>query len=212
MAEQGKKEKKDAGQAVAAGDDADLAPIDLQVAWRLLPFMRPHLRLVLLGLGLMFTVTALGLLGPKLLGATVDAIDQRDADRAARAAGLLGAAFVGLYLGRFAMGWALGVLGQRILYDLRTTLYEHLERQALSFFQRWPVGRLVTRVTGDVEALAELFSVGVITILSDVVTIVGVALVLLWTDLELALLGLSALPPLAALVLVMRRPIRAANR
>ncbi len=207
-----KKEPDGAQQAVAADDDADLAPIDLQVAWRLLPFMRPHLRLALLGLGLMFVVTAVGLLGPKLLGATIDAIDQRDGPGALRRAGLLGAAFVALYLGRFAQGWLLSVLGQRILYDLRTTLYTHLERQALSFFQRWPVGRLVTRVTGDVEALAELFSVGMITILSDVVTIVGVAAVLLWTDVELALLGLSALPPLGALVLVMRRPIRAANR
>lgn len=201
-----------ARRVVAADDDADLAPIDLQVAWRLVPFVRPHLRLVALGLGLMLLVTALGLLGPKLLGATVDAIDRRDGPGAARAAALLGAAFVGLYLARFAQGWTLGVLGQRILYDLRTTLYAHLERQALSFFQRWPVGRLVTRVTGDVEALAELFSVGMITILSDVVTIVGVSAVLLWTDLELALLGLSALPPLALLVAVMRRPIRAANR
>lgn len=198
--------------AVAADDDADLAPIDLQVAWRLVPFALPHLRLVGLGLGLMFLVTALGLLGPRLLGATVDAIARRDATGASRATGLLGAAFVGLFLARFAQGWVLSVLGQRILYDLRTRLYEHLERQALSFFQRWPVGRLVTRVTGDVEALAELFSVGMITILSDVVTIVGVAAVLLWIDLELALLGLSALPPLAALVLVMRRPVRAANR
>lgn len=198
--------------AVQPDDDADLRPVDLQVAWRLLPFARPHLRLVALGLGLMLVVTAFGLLGPRLLGATVDAIAARDADGVLRWTLLLGASFVGLFLGRWAQGYALGVLGQRILYDLRVTLYEHLERQALSFFQRWPVGRLVTRVTGDVEALAELFSVGMITILSDVVTIVAVAGVLLWIDLELALLGLSALPPLLCLVLVMRRPVRGANR
>ncbi|MCO5167684.1 MAG: ABC transporter ATP-binding protein/permease [Planctomycetes bacterium] len=198
--------------AVAADHDADLRPVDLQVAWRLVPFTRPHLRLLLLGLALMLAVTGFGLLGPRLLGATVDAIAARDPDGVLRGTALLGGSFVGLFLFRWAQGFTLGVLGQRILYDLRTTLFAHLERQALSFFQRWPVGRLVTRVTGDVEALAELFSVGMITILSDVVTIVAVAAVLLWIDLELALLGLSAMPPLFCLVLVMRRPIRGANR
>lgn len=200
------------GKAVAADDDADLKPVDLGVAWRLMPFARPHLRLVLVGLALMLLVTALGLTGPRLLGMTVDAIGRRDAGAVQWAATLLGAAFLGLYLARATQGFVLAVLGQRILYDLRTTLYAHLERQALAFFQRWPVGRLVTRVTSDVEALAELFSVGMITIVSDVVTIVGVSAVLFSIDVELALLGLSALPPLLAVLLVMRRPIRGANR
>lgn len=200
------------GKAVAADDDADLRPVDLDVAWRLVPYARPHLRLVILGLALMLLVTALGLAGPKLLGATIDAISARDAAAVQRAASLLAAAFVGLYLMRSAQGLVLALLGQRILYDLRTALYAHLERQALAFFQRWPVGRLVTRVTSDVEALADLFSVGMITIVSDVVTIVGVSIVLFSIDVELALLGLSALPPLLAVLLLMRRPIRGANR
>lgn len=199
-------------KAVAADDDADLRPVDLGVAWRLVPFARPHLRLVVAGLALMLLVTALGLTGPRLLGDTIDALGAKDAAAVQRAALLLGAVFLGLYLARSTQAFVLAVLGQRILYDLRTALYEHLERQALAFFQRWPVGRLVTRVTGDVEALAELFSVGMITIVSDVVTIVGVSVVLFTIDVELALLGLSALPPLLAVLLLMRRPIRGANR
>lgn len=199
-------------KAIAADDDADLRPVDLGVAWRLVPFARPHLRLVVAGLALMLLVAALGLTGPRLLGDTIDALGAKDAAAVQRAALLLGAVFLGLYLARSTQAFVLAVLGQRILYDLRTALYEHLERQALAFFQRWPVGRLVTRVTGDVEALAELFSVGMITIVSDVVTIVGVSVVLFTIDVELALLGLSALPPLLAVLLLMRRPIRGANR
>ena len=199
-------------QAVAADDDADLRPIDLSVAWRLLPYLRPHLRLLAAGLAAMLAVTGLGLLGPLLLGRAVDAITARDPDGLWRATGLLGLVGLGLYLARWAQGWLLALLGQRVLYDLRVRLFSHLERQALAFFQRWPVGRLITRVTGDVEALAELFSVGMVTMLSDVVTILGVSVVVLVIDWRLALWGLSALPFLFALVLVMRRPIRAASR
>jgi ATP-binding cassette, subfamily B, multidrug efflux pump len=190
----------------------DRRPMDLGVAWRLLPFARPHARLMGVGLALMLVVTALGLSGPKLLGATVDAIAKKDGAAIARAAALLACIDLLLYLGRWAQGYTLTIVGQRVLFDLRTTLYARLEEQALAFFQRWPVGKLVTRVTGDVEALAELFSVGMVTILSDIVTVVGVAVVLFTIDAELALLGLSALPPLALLVGLLRRPIRSANR
>lgn len=201
-----------AGFKLAADDDADLRPVDVSVAWRLLPFVRPHARLLALGLLVMLVGTAFGLATPKLMGAIVDAIERRDAETITRAASLLAVIYLALYLTRWAQGYALTVLGQRILLDLRARLYAHLERQALAFFQRWPVGRLVTRVTGDVEALAELFSSGLVTILSDVVTIAGVGLVLFTVDTELALLGLSALVPLTVIVFAMRQPIRAANR
>ena len=197
---------------VAADDDADLRPVDLSVAWRLLPYLRPHLRLLGAGVLVMFAVTGFGLLGPRLLGNGIDAVTRRDGDGLLRAAAALGAVSLGLYVARAVQGWLLVLLGQRVLYDLRLRLFSHLEAQSLAFFQRWPVGRLMTRVTGDVEALAELVSSGLITIGSDLITIAGVGVALLLIDLELGLLGLSALPFLSALVLVMRRPIRAASR
>ena len=199
-------------EAVAKDDEADLRPMDLAVAWRLLPFLRPHLRLLVAGCLVMLLVTGLGLLGPKLLGMAVDAITRGDQRGLLVAAGVMLAVQVAQYLARWGQGWLLALLGQRVLLDLRTRLFAHLELQALAFFQRWPVGRLLTRVTGDVEALAELFSAGMVTIMSDVATIAGVVVVVFLIDVELALVGLSALPLLFGLVLLMRRPIRAASR
>lgn len=198
--------------AVAADDEADLRPIDLSVAWRLLPFLRPHLRLLIAGLLAMLSVAGLVLVGPLLLGQAVDAITRRDEPGLTRACALLGATYVTLYATRWAQGWLLALLGQRVLFDMRLRLFQHLEGQALAFFQRWPVGRLITRVTGDLEALSELFSAGMVTMLSDAVTIAGVSVVVLVLDWRLALHGLSALPFLFGVVLVMRRPIRAAAR
>ena len=79
--------------------------------------------------------------------------------------------------------------GQRIMFDLRMEIYGHLQRLDLRYYDRNPVGRLMTRVTSDVDVLNELFTSGVVTVFGDVFTLVGIMVVMLWMDWRLALVA-----------------------
>src|SRR3990172_9077398 len=99
-------------------------------------------------------------------------------------------AFLAILLGSFALEfvqtWTLQMTGQRIMFDLRMQIYRHLQRIDLRFYDRNPVGRLMTRVTTDVDALNELFTSGVVAVFGDVFTLVGIIGVLIWMDWRLA--------------------------
>ena len=88
--------------------------------------------------------------------------------------------------------------GQRIMFDLRMQIYRHLQRLDLQYYDRNPVGRLMTRVTTDVDVLNELFTSGVVAIFGDVFTLVGIMVVLVWMDWRLALVAFSVLPLIVA--------------
>jgi ATP-binding cassette subfamily B multidrug efflux pump len=105
--------------------------------------------------------------------------------------------------------WLLDLAGQTALLDLRVALFRHLQRLSSSFYDRTPVGRLVGRTTTDVEALAELFSSGVVTILGDFVNLAAMTAVLLWISWPLALLCFAVAPILVLLTLWVRRKVRA---
>jgi ATP-binding cassette subfamily B protein len=206
------------GFDLAADDEADLRPIDLSVARKLVPYVRPFAKLVLLGAGLVLLKTGIGLLGPKLQGQILDAVavslktPERDASPAIRIAAILLAVQTVLFFLTWAQGYTLSILGQRVLFNLRHDLFAHIEGLSSAFFQRWPVGRLVSRVANDVEALAELFSTGLVTIVGDIATIVGVTAVLLASNFKLALVTLAALPVLFAITAGFRQPVRRAHR
>lgn len=103
---------------------------------------------------------------------------------------LLSSSFVLEYIETYTMQ----MMGQKIMFDLRMEIYRHLQRLDLRFYDTNPVGRLMTRVTTDVDALNELFSSGVISIFRDVVLLVGIMILLLWMDWRLALVAFSVLP------------------
>ncbi len=88
--------------------------------------------------------------------------------------------------------------GQRIMFDLRMAIYRHLQRLDLRYYDRNPVGRLMTRVTSDVDVLNDLFTSGVVTIFGDVFTLVGIMVVMLWMDWRLALVAFAVLPLIVA--------------
>lgn len=220
--ERGEEKKKDDGTKpvqpeqgnfeLAADDEADLRPVDLSVLYKLLPYVKPYRGIFFSALGLVLIRTLAGLAGPKLQGWVLDAVRLGDKDAAQRwAVGLIVAQTL-LFLVSWVMGYQLLKLGQWILYDLRHDLFNHVERRSPSFFQRWPVGRLVSRVANDVEALSELFSTGLVTIVGDVATVLGVTIVLLLTDWRLAIVGLSALPLLIAIAWGFRTPVRKSHR
>ena len=102
--------------------------------------------------------------------------------------------------------------GQRIMFDLRMAIYGHLQRLDLRYYDRNPVGRLMTRVTSDVDVLNDLFTSGVVTIFGDVFTLVGIMAVMLWMDWRLALVAFSVLPLIALVTQWFRRNVRESYR
>ena len=113
-----------------------------------------------------------------------------------RIAGLFLLTLVVLYALRAALAYVTQLTGQRVMHDLRQALFAHLQRQDSAFFDRNPVGRLMTRVLNDVEAINELFTSGVVAIVGDVVTLTGVVIILLSLNWKLALVTFALVPVL----------------
>jgi ATP-binding cassette subfamily B multidrug efflux pump len=119
-------------------------------------------------------------------------------------AGLTGVAtvFLGALLALCTLGglesYLMHLAGQRVMADLRASLFRHLVRQEAAFFDRHPVGRLMTRVLNDVEAVSEAFTSGLFAVAGDVITLVGVVAVMLWMDWRLALVTFALVPALGA--------------
>src|SRR5437867_452458 len=162
---------------------------------RLLAYARPYGALVAGALGLLMLEGLLQLVGPMLTQYVIDvAIPARDVGMATRAAGLMALSLV------LAFGCAYGetiltaLLGQRVMQQLRVDIFAHLQRLPVRFFDRNPVGRLVTRVTSDVESLNELFTSGVVAGLGDLFTLVAIGALMLATDWRLALWSFAVIP------------------
>src|SRR5919205_297661 len=99
-------------------------------------------------------------------------------------------------------------VGQHVMYDLRAELYDKLQRQEVAYFDRNPVGRIMTRLTSDVDALNELFTSGVIDLLGDVVMIFAVIFIMAWMDWRLTLVALVTVPLLFAATTWFRKHAR----
>ncbi len=104
------------------------------------------------------------------------------------------------------------MLGQRIMFDMRMQVIGHLQRLDLKFYDRNPVGRLMTRVTTDVDVLNELFTSGVVSVFGDLFTLVGIMAVLIWMDWRLALVAFSVLPLIVLITQWFRRNVRESYR
>ncbi len=112
----------------------------------------------------------------------------------------------------FAQSFTMQLVGQKVMYDLRKELFLHLQRLELSFFDRNPVGRLVTRVTTDVDVLNDLFASGVVAIFGDFFTLVSIMVVMLYVDWKLALLTFAVLPGIGLITGVFRKAVRESYR
>src|SRR5256885_4760482 len=110
---------------------------------------------------------------------------------------------------RWGQNCLLNKAGQRAMHDLRVDLFSHLQRLSLAFFDRNPVGRLMTRLTNDVDALNEMLTSGGLSILSDSVTIIGIAVALVLLNWQLAVLTFLIVPPLLMLTHFIRVGMRA---
>ncbi|MGQ0721220.1 MAG: ABC transporter ATP-binding protein [Candidatus Eiseniibacteriota bacterium] len=178
-------------------EEADGQALDLALTKRFLKYVKPYRGRLGLALTLLFTAGALELAGPWLTKIAIDdAIPSGDPSQLLRVV----AAFLAVLLAEFVVGYAQTLImtraGQSMMRDLRTELFAHLQRMSLPFFDRNPVGRVVTRLTSDVETLNELLTSGLVTIIADVVTLVGITAVLFWMDPSLALLTYTVMPAL----------------
>jgi len=178
------------------------------------PVLRPRLGLVALGLLFMLLASACQLALPYLVKVSIDSyIVVGDLDGFAVILGLFAAASIGEGLFRRWQSLAVETAGQDGLMDLRMRVFRHLQRLPTQYYDRTPTGRLVGRVTTDIEALLELFSSGVVTVLGDLLFLGAALWILLTLSAELTLTTLLVVPLLVAVsVLVRNRARKAYNR
>jgi ATP-binding cassette, subfamily B, multidrug efflux pump len=170
---------------------------DARLMRRLWAFTRPHVQLVLATCALFPAVTLLELTQPYLVKIAIDEhILRRDWAGLGWIAALFLLVLIGLYALRAGQAYLTQLTGQRVIGDLRAALFAHLQRQDARFFDRNPVGRLMTRVLNDGEAIQELFTSGLVALLGDVLTLTGVVVVMLGMDWRLALVTFALVPVL----------------
>ncbi len=178
---------------------------DARIMRRLLTYIRPYMRLTIVALVFLILVSLVDLVGPALIGYGIDqyiAPKTQTLSETQRSIGLLEVAsvylfvlIIGLIL-RYLHVLLLSIIGQRIMLDMRSQMFDHLQRLSLSYFDHNPVGRLMTRLTNDIDALNEMFTSGAISILGDVLTILGITILLLVINWQLALVTFVVIPPL----------------
>lgn len=168
---------------------------DYQIVRRLLHYLNPYLRLLFPALFLTLTLNLLGVLQPKF---TQYAIDWYILPGITEGLMLLVGLFVGVQFLRLVCAYLqtvlLNTVGQYVMFDIRRQLYEKLQQQEVAYYDRNPVGRIMTRLTSDVDALNELFTQGVTDVLGDLVMIFAIIAMMLWMDVKLTLVTLLTVP------------------
>jgi ATP-binding cassette subfamily B protein len=203
-------------------EDALGKAYDARLARRLLKYLRPYRGRVVLAVLLSILTALAATVIPYFTKLVVDVYllpgvhGTLPADAAFRGVQWIALAFcVALLLG-FALTVAqvlvMQMVGQRTMFDLRVEIFDHLQRLPMSFFDRNPVGRLVTRVTSDVDVLYELFASGVVAMLSDVFKMLFFIAAMIWLDWRLTVVTLGMLPFLLLITVLFRRSFRDANR
>src|SRR5688500_3338692 len=186
---------------------------DARLMRRLLQYLRPYKPQVALALAAIISASVLQLAQPYLMKL---AIDQYIANGDLRGVNRIAAAFFAILIGSFALEfiqtWTLQMTGQRIMYDLRLEIYRHLQRIDLQFYDRNPVGRLMTRVTTDVDVLNDMFTSGVVSIFGDIFTLAGIMIVLVTMDWRLALVTFAVLPLIVLVTQWFRKNVRESYR
>ena len=199
--------------SAALEEELDSKEFDLRLLARLLGYLRPYLSWVLLTFVLIFAGSAARQAGPYL---TKIAVDDHIVPAEPEGLGSLVVLFGLLLLAQFVIGyaqnWATSMVGQWAMRDVRQSLFAHLQRLPLRFFDRTPVGRLMARNTNDVDALDELFSAGVVSLCSDIFTVITILAFICYMDLELGLITAAVLPLIAVLTIWLKNRTAAAYR
>ncbi|HET7078374.1 MAG TPA: ABC transporter ATP-binding protein [Chloroflexia bacterium] len=168
---------------------------DHRMMRRLLGYLRPYRKRMVVALVLIITLGAVELAPPYLTKLAIDRyIVPGDLSGLPEVLGLFLASLIAAFGLRYSQNLIMQRMGQDVMYDMRSNIFSHLQRQSLSYFDHNPVGRMMSRLTSDVDALNELLSSGVVAIVGDFVALVGIVIVMLLLDWKLALVSLAVLP------------------
>ncbi len=195
------------------GDEILGKAYDSKLMKRLLSYVKPYKKYVVLAILLNIIVAALGPLRPYL---TKVAIDDYIAASDYNGLLLISLALVGALLFQafiqYFLTYYTQLMGQKIIFDLRVSIFSHVQKLALRFFDKTPIGRLVTRTTNDVESLNELFSSGIVMVFSDVFQIFWILVFMFFMAWDLSLVTLAVLPILIYATFLFRRKVRESYR
>jgi ATP-binding cassette, subfamily B, multidrug efflux pump len=180
---------------------------------RLLSYLRPYKLQAALALAAIISASVLQLAQPYLMKLAIDryirAADLAGIDRIAIAFFVI---LIASFLLEYVQTWLLQMTGQRIMYDIRLQVYRHLQAIDLQFYDRNPVGRLMTRVTTDVDVINDMFTSGVVSIFGDIFTLAGIMIVLVTMDWRLAIVAFLVLPLIYVVTQWFRRNVRESYR
>ena len=186
---------------------------DRRLARRMLGYLDPYRWVVAASVTLLLLVSALQLAGPLLIQI---AIDQHISIGDRTGLTLLALLYLGLLILQFgcsfAQTWLMNWTGQRVMNDLRVQIFSHVQTLHVGYFDRNPVGRLITRMTNDVDVLNELFTAGVVSIFGDVFLLGGIVTIMLWRDWQLALVSFSVLPLIFLATMIFKIKVRGSYR
>jgi ATP-binding cassette, subfamily B, multidrug efflux pump len=185
--------------------------IDRYIAARLLKYIKPYKGLVAAAVLITIAGSFLGPLRPYL---TRIAVDNYMARHDIRGLGMISLVLAGVILidgiKQYIVTWMTSIIGQKAVFDLRMDIFSHLQKLPAKFFDRNPIGRLITRTTNDVESLNEMLSSGIITILGDLLQLFFIVVLMLWIDWQLTIIVLSILPLMIWATITFKNRVRLA--
>ncbi|MBD3258729.1 ATP-binding cassette domain-containing protein, partial [candidate division GN15 bacterium] len=182
---------------------------DSRLMKRLLTYVRPYRWAVVVAVVLLVIMSTLQVAVPYLTQTAIDDyITPGDLDGLSMLAIVFAVVMILHAVVRFSQAYLTAWLGQKVLHDIRLQLFTHMQRVHLGFFDRNPVGRLLTRVTNDVNTLNEMFSSGVVTIIGDILTLGLIVGALLYYNWQLALITFTVIPLLVGATFVFRSRVR----
>jgi len=188
-------------------------PYDAALMRRLLRYLRPYLWMTAAAVAMLLALAVLQLAGPYLTEVAIDrAIPARDLHLIVRLGAALAAALVAEFVLEYGQTVLTAFIGQRVMVDLRDEIFRKLQRLAVGFYDRNPVGRLITRVTSDVETLNDMFTGGVVALFGDVFTLLVIMVWMLAVDWKLALVSFAVIPCIVAAARVFQATVRRAYR
>lgn len=186
---------------------------DAKLVKRLFGFVTPYMRYMLLAIVFLFIVTVLDILPPFITKIAIDDyIAKNRVGEIYKIIILYQAVLITHFLFQFLHTYTINLMAQSAMYDLRVKLFTHMQSLPFSFYDKNPVGRLITRVIGDIETLNDLLSAGFVTIVGDFFSLFGIAAMLLFLDLRLGLITLSILPVICVITVIYRKYARDAYR
>jgi ATP-binding cassette subfamily B protein len=194
---------------MTGGDEITGKAYDGRLMRRLSTYIRPHQALGLIALGLLLVTSVADLAGPYFTQQAIDHyIRPHHLQGYERLAGLWLLVLLVNFGARYGQSYALTLLGQRVMFDLRNAIFAHFQRLPLRYFDATPVGVLVTRLTNDVDALNQLLTSGLIAVIGDLFSLVIIAGFLLVVNWQLALVVFAVMPLVGAVTIIGRRRMR----